>query len=98
MASKKENESILEENVMNPEEVSKLPEEKNIYKDEEYNVIIPLTEEKQDDLTVVINGEVTKIKRGEPVKVSKAVYEVIQNSERMDNLALRRRMALQNND
>lgn len=59
-----------------------------------YKVTLPLTSEKMDDVTVIINGFVTKIQRGVEVEVSEPVYEVLKNSERMDNLALRRRMEL----
>lgn len=73
---------------------TKAEESKNIYDKETYLVTLPLSEEKQDDVIVIINGESTQIQRGVEVEVSAAVFEVIKNSEKMDNLALRRRMAL----
>ena len=90
MAKKVEKEEIVfvEDTVVKAEKTG-------LYTQDSYNVTIPLTSEKQDDLTVCVNGKITKIQRGVPVTVSAAVYEVIKNSENMDNLAIRRRMALQ---
>lgn len=65
-----------------------------LYTEDFYDITLPLTSEKQDDVTVSVNGEITKIQRGEPVRVSAAVYEVLKNSENMDNLAIKRRAAL----
>lgn len=66
------------------------PKSSNIYNAETYNITLPLTEEHQDDVVVIINGMSTQIKRGEPVTVSAAVYEVLMNQERMDSLAFKR--------
>lgn len=68
--------------------------EKAVAKKAKYTVNLPLTSEKQDDVTVIINGNATKIKRGVDVEVSAEVFEVLQNSQRMDNLALLRRKNL----
>lgn len=73
---------------------TKAEESKNIYDKENYLVTLPLSEEKQDDVIVIINGESTQIQRGVEVEVSASVFEAIKNSEKMDNLALKRRMAL----
>lgn len=73
---------------------TKAEESKNIYDKESYLVTLPLSEEKQDDVIVIINGESTQIQRGVEVEVSASVFEAIKNSEKMDNLALKRRMAL----
>jgi hypothetical protein len=70
-------------------------EKPGLYKEDSYYVELPLTDEKQDDVTVCINGTITKIQRGVRVKVSAAVYEVLQNSKNMDALAFQRRKALQ---
>ncbi len=58
-------------------------------------ITLPLTRERQEDVFVAVNGISYLIKRGEEVTIPKAVYEVLQNSERMDNLALRRSQDLQ---
>ena len=90
MATKKE----VKEEIVFVEDIPKKAEKTGLYTEDFYNITLPLTSEKQDDLTVCVNGEITKIQRGEPVKVSAAVYEVIKNSENMDNLAIKRRAAL----
>lgn len=65
-----------------------------IYQEDSYKITLPLTEEKQDDVIVIINGQSTQIQRGVEVEVNAEVYEVLKNQEKMDALALRRRMAL----
>ena len=60
------------------------------YTEETYKITLPLTKEKQDDVTVIINGKATKIQRGVEVEVSAGIYEVLKNSERMDALAIQR--------
>ena len=57
-------------------------------------ITLPLTTDKQEDVTVGINGFYTKIQRGVPVEVSADVYEVLMNMQNMDNLAIRRRNEL----
>lgn len=67
---------------------------KGLYTQAKYTITLPLTSERQEDVTVGVNGKYTKIKRGEPVEVSADVYEVLMNMERMDNLAIIRRNAI----
>lgn len=55
---------------------------------------LPKTRDKQADVVVAINGFTTVIQRGVEVEVSEPVYEVLQNSEKMDQLALERREAI----
>lgn len=50
--------------------------------------------EHQDDYTVGLNGEMFRIKRGVEVEVPEGVKEILDNSERMDDLAMERSMAL----
>lgn len=85
------NTEVKEDEIKEPVAVSKRP---GLYTQDKYIVNLPLTSEKQDDVTVGINGTLYKIKRGEPVEVSAAVYEVLMNMQNMDNLAIRRRNAL----
>lgn len=66
-----------------------------LYTEDSYTFALPLSAEKQDDVTVGINGRFTKIKRGVEVTVSAPVYEVLKNMERMDNLAITRSNELQ---
>lgn len=70
-------------------------EKPGIYKEEFYDITLPLTKDKQDDVPVGINGYITKIQRGVPVRVSAAVYEVLKNSEKMDTLAVIRSKVFQ---
>lgn len=65
-------------------------------KEEKIVVTLPLTADKTDDVTVIINGFVTKIQRGVEVEVSPAVYEVLKHSEKMDMEALMRSRKLAN--
>lgn len=74
------------EEVKKPEE----PKSTNIYSEEAYDITLPISQNEDDDVTVIVNGEVTKIQRGVPVRVSAAIYEVLQNSMKMDNLAYQR--------
>ena len=69
-------------------------DELEITKPTTHKITIPLTNEKQDDVTVISNGFVTKIQRGVEVEVSDEVYEILMNSQKMDALALRRRQSL----
>ena len=78
-------------------DVNTTEEKPGLYKEDFYYVRLPKTKDKQDDVTVSINGYVTKIQRGVEVKVSAAVKEVLDNSEKMDLLAIERSAALQNN-
>ena len=66
-----------------------------LYTKDRYIVRLPLSSEKQEDVTVGINGFYTKIQRGKEVEVSAEVYEVLQNMENMDNLAFERRRAIE---
>lgn len=78
-------EPITEEPTVKEPKTVKKPERKSQV------ITLPLTSDKQDDVTVGINGFYTKIKRGVPVEVSADVYEVLMNMQNMDNLAIRRR-------
>ena len=51
-------------------------------------VFLIKTKEKKDDFFCAINGHTYQIKRGEPVKVPKAVHEIIKHQNQMDQVAL----------
>ena len=91
MAKKEIIEEVVKDEVVKDEVETK----KGLYTQDFYDITLPLTQEKQDDVTVGINGEITKIQRGVPVKVSAAVYEVLKNSENMDMTAILRSKKLQ---
>ena len=59
-------------------------------KEETYKIMLPLTKELQDDVFVGINGKSYQLQRGVEVEVNRAVYEVLLNSQKMDNLAIAR--------
>lgn len=69
--------------------------EGNQYPDDTYEITLPLTEELQDDVTVIVNGHCYRIQRGIPVTVPASVYEVLMNSQRMDSYALLKRRELE---
>lgn len=52
------------------------------------------TREKQDDVFVSVNGRNFKLQRGVEIEVPKVVAEVLENSQRMDELALERQQNL----
>lgn len=53
-------------------------------------VFIPVDRVNKDrsDVTVGLNGKMYKVKRGEQVKVPRAVAEILRNSERQDSKAI----------
>lgn len=93
MSEKEVKDAIVEETkeeTKKPKKAEKEPESTNIYNAEYYEVELELSENKKDDVVVIINGMSYQIKRGERVKVPAAVYEVLENSRKMDALAFRR--------
>ena len=54
--------------------------EKKAKKDDRVSVMIPYIEGQDPEVTVIINGHITKIKKGHQVKVSRAVASVLENS------------------
>lgn len=93
MSEKEVKDAIVEETKEEPKKAKKAekePESTNIYNAEYYEVELELSENKKDDVVVIINGMSYQIKRGEKVKVPAAVYEVLENSRKMDALAFKR--------
>lgn len=93
MSEKEVKDAIVEETKeepKKPKKAEKEPESTNIYNAEYYEVELELSENKKDDVVVIINGMSYQIKRGERVKVPAAVYEILENSRKMDALAFRR--------
>jgi hypothetical protein len=60
-----------------PEEIAKGDEEVEVYLFKDNNLY-------KDDLTVGVNGEIIKIKRGEKVMIKRKFKEVIDNSQYQD--------------
>jgi hypothetical protein len=52
------------------------------------SVKLPRTKEKTDDVFVSLNGRNMKIQRGAAVQIPRWAYEILKNSEDMDELAL----------
>lgn len=71
-------------------------EKKGLYTEDTYKIMLPISNEKQDDVFVSVNGKTYQIQRGKEVEVPACVYEVLMNSQKMDALALERSRALQN--
>lgn len=59
-------------------------------------VLLRKDRDHQDDVPVGLNGYMYLIKRGVEVEVPEGVKEILDNTERMDTLALEKRMALEN--
>lgn len=72
------------------EEDTKVTEEnqQGLYTKKSYTITLPIKKDDKSDVTVIVNGKVTIIKRGVEVEVSPEVYEILKNSERMDQLAI----------
>jgi len=84
---------VAQTNEPEPKKAKKAEKESkstNIYNAEYYEVELELSENKKDDVVVIINGMSYQIKRGEKVKVPAAVYEILENSRKMDALAFKR--------
>ena len=69
-------------------------------KDEKVMVMIPFIEGQDPEVTVIINGHITKIKKGKQVKVSRQVASVLENSNEQMMAAWENQQALkyQNQD
>jgi hypothetical protein len=55
-------------------------EAKAVEKEELVSVLVPYIEGQDPEVTVIINGQVTKFKKGVTVKVKPNVAEVLENS------------------
>lgn len=56
--------------------------------EEKVTIMIPYVEGEDPEVTVIINGRYTRFRKGETVKVSKAVASVLQNSNKQMMAAL----------
>lgn len=75
---------------------AKSEKKKGKYTEDKYLIRLPVEKDGTSDVTVSINGMVSKIQRGVEVEVSAAVYEVLKNQERMDSIAVMRQRELAN--
>lgn len=65
-------------------------------KEELISIMIPLIPGEDPEETVIINGYVTKIKKGETVQVKKNVAEVLENKYQQQKLAEKNRQKFKN--
>ena len=56
--------------------------------DEKVSIMVPYVEGEDPEVTVIINGHYTRFRKGETVKVSRAVASVLQNSNKQMMSAL----------
>ena len=89
MAAKK---TVTEE--QKPEEVK--AEAKKEAKEERVRVFVPYIEGEDPEVTVWVNDEITKFKKGYQVEVPKNVAEVLENSNQLQMVALENRKKLKN--
>lgn len=85
MATKK---TVTEEQM--PEEV------KAEAKEERVRVFVPYIEGEDPEVTVWVNDEITKFKKGYQVEVPKNVAEVLENSNQLQMVAMENRKKLKN--
>ena len=64
--------------------------------DERVTIMIPYIEGEDKEVTVWVNDECTKIKKGHQVKVKKNVAEVLEHSNQMMMVAMENREKLKN--
>ena len=63
-------------------------------KEEKVMVMIPYIEGQDPEVTVIINGHITKIKKGKQVAVSRPVASVLENSNEQMMVAWENQQAL----
>lgn len=78
------------------EEVKEVKAEKEKEEDDRVMVMVPYVEGQDPEVTVIINGEITKFKKGVTVKVKRNVAEVLQNSNQQAMLALQNQEKFKN--
>ena len=63
-------------------------------KEEKVMVMIPYIEGQDPEVTVIVNGHITKIKKGKQVTVSRQVASVLENSNEQMMVAWENQQAL----
>ena len=64
--------------------------------DDRVSIMIPFIEGQDPEVTVIINGHITKIKKGHQVKVTRAVASVLENSNQQMMVAYENQQKLKN--
>ena len=78
------------------EEVKEVKAKKEVDDEERVMVMVPYVEGQDPEVTVIINGEITKFRKGVTVKVKRNVAEVLQNSNQQAMLALQNQEKFKN--
>ena len=65
-------------------------------KEERVRVFVPYIEGEDPEVTVWVNDEITKFKKGYQVEVPKNVAEVLENSNQLQMVAMENRRKLKN--
>lgn len=77
-------------------EEQKPVEVKDEAKEERVRVFVPYIEGEDPEVTVWVNDEITKFKKGYQVEVPKNVAEVLENSNQLQMVAMENRRKLKN--
>lgn len=77
-------------------EEQKPVEVKEEAKEERVRVFVPYIEGEDPEVTVWVNDEITKFKKGYQVEVPKNVAEVLENSNQLQMVAMENRRKLKN--
>ena len=77
-------------------EEQKPVEVKEEAKEERVRVFVPYIEGEDPEVTVWVNDEITKFKKGYQVEVPKNVAEVLENSNQLQMVAMENRKKLKN--
>ena len=78
------------------EEQKPVTEVKEEAKEERVRVFVPYIEGEDPEVTVWVNDEITKFKKGYQVEVPKNVAEVLENSNQLQMVAMENRRKLKN--
>ena len=76
------------------EEQKPVTEVKEEAKEERVRVFVPYIEGEDPEVTVWVNDEITKFKKGYQVEVPKNVAEVLENSNQLQMVAMENRRKL----
>ena len=79
-----------------PDEVVKEVKDEVKEDDDRVMVMVPYVEGEDPEVTVIVNYEVTKFKKGVPVKVKPNVAEVLQNSYQQTMLQMKNQEKFKN--
>ena len=70
--------------------------ETEVKEDDRVMVMVPYIEGEDPEVTVIINGHITKFRRGETVRVTQAVAQVLEQSNQQMMVALQNQKKFEN--